>query len=312
MLSSSNNNNLPDSLYNNQETNDKNSPKEKIDTLLKQVDDPSLYNLMKSEFKRLLVDQQRLITMLQQRSKLMENDNKQLRTTLSDNQKRYEKAVREMQFFKNKYDTLIESVKPYYPTLSDSMRAQEIESDNESTIQQENYLSHSPWTSPDDAQSVASRGRKNSTTGASIFSAYSSSTEATSIYSHRPYEDKKASRHCSRNPSIAYSVGAPSVVSGSHSSVRSSTLSVLPSIIQQRKTDPLMFGGSDPLWDTISKSRGRDVTVEKIIRYRNFFSRRKVVLYKEKCCNYFVKKKKKKKKTLRHFLFINSFRSLII
>jgi hypothetical protein len=39
------------------------------------------------------------------------------------------------------------------------------------------------------------------------------------------------------------------------------------SIILQRKTDPLTFGGSDALWDTISKSQGSDVTVEKIIRY---------------------------------------------
>ncbi|KAI9260564.1 ankyrin repeat-containing domain protein [Phascolomyces articulosus] len=43
------------------------------------------------------------------------------------------------------------------------------------------------------------------------------------------------------------------------------------SMIQQRRVDPLMFGGSDGLWDTIAKSKGSDVTVEKIIS--NFLRR---------------------------------------
>ncbi|ORZ11107.1 ankyrin repeat-containing domain protein [Absidia repens] len=43
------------------------------------------------------------------------------------------------------------------------------------------------------------------------------------------------------------------------------------SLIQQRRVDPLIFGGSDGLWDTISKSKGSDVTVEKIIS--NFLRR---------------------------------------
>jgi hypothetical protein len=38
------------------------------------------------------------------------------------------------------------------------------------------------------------------------------------------------------------------------------------SLIQQRRVDPLIFGGSDGLWDTISKSKGSDVMVEKMIR----------------------------------------------
>ncbi|KAI7878809.1 ankyrin [Lichtheimia hyalospora FSU 10163] len=36
-------------------------------------------------------------------------------------------------------------------------------------------------------------------------------------------------------------------------------------VIQQRRVDPLIFGGSDALWDTIAKSKGSDATVEKII-----------------------------------------------
>lgn len=42
-------------------------------------------------------------------------------------------------------------------------------------------------------------------------------------------------------------------------------------MILQRRVDPLMFGGSDALWDTIAKSQGSDLTVEKIIT--NFLRR---------------------------------------
>ncbi|KAG1239462.1 hypothetical protein G6F68_018613 [Rhizopus microsporus] len=56
------------------------------------------------------------------------------------------------------------------------------------------------------------------------------------------------------------------------SSQRSSVYQTGNSIIQQRKLDPLGFGGSDALWDTIAKSQGSsDVTVEKIIS--NFLRR---------------------------------------
>ncbi|KAI7903012.1 ankyrin repeat-containing domain protein [Cokeromyces recurvatus] len=42
-------------------------------------------------------------------------------------------------------------------------------------------------------------------------------------------------------------------------------------MIQQSKSDPLIFGGSDALWDTIAKNQGSDTTVEKIIS--NFLRR---------------------------------------
>ncbi|KAG1206030.1 hypothetical protein G6F35_011333 [Rhizopus arrhizus] len=63
-----------------------------------------------------------------------------------------------------------------------------------------------------------------------------------------------------------------SVYSAKMSSQRSSVYQTGNSIIQQRKLDPLGFGGSDALWDTIAKSQGSsDVTVEKIIS--NFLRR---------------------------------------
>ncbi|KAI9299936.1 ankyrin repeat-containing domain protein [Cunninghamella echinulata] len=43
------------------------------------------------------------------------------------------------------------------------------------------------------------------------------------------------------------------------------------SLVQQRRVDPLIFGGADGLWETIAKSKGSDVTVEKIIS--NFLRR---------------------------------------
>ncbi|ORE08817.1 ankyrin [Rhizopus microsporus var. microsporus] len=44
-----------------------------------------------------------------------------------------------------------------------------------------------------------------------------------------------------------------------------------PPIIQQRKVDPIAFGGSDALWDTIAKSKSVDATLEKMIS--NFLRR---------------------------------------
>jgi hypothetical protein len=39
------------------------------------------------------------------------------------------------------------------------------------------------------------------------------------------------------------------------------------SVIQQRKVDPIAFGGSDALWETIANSKTADSTIEKMIRY---------------------------------------------
>ncbi|KAI8047810.1 uncharacterized protein B0P05DRAFT_345814 [Gilbertella persicaria] len=193
--------------------------------LIRQVDDDSLQTMLQQEYQQLIIEQQHLVTMLSQRARMFETENTELREIIHESQRRYEKAVREMQFFKKKHDRLVES---YYQ--------------DERTSQ---------WTEE------GQRTRQSSTTSGSIYSSLSSST-------NESHEKKSTfSRHS------IYSTpgsGASSVITPVRSSMSSSTYAG-SSMIQQRRIDPLTFGGSDALWDTISKSEGADVTVEKIIRY---------------------------------------------
>lgn len=297
-----------------EEYNNTINARERLEILLRQVDNNDLSILMQSEFKTMLVDHQRLATMLEQRADQLENENEELKMIISDSQRRYEKAVREMQFFKKKYDTIKLQQQqlecPATPTTSvsnhTSSRQQHLQnfvnitpssspqpSNENASMYGKSAPSQNYWpTSPNTVSSFGSevtspttpRRRQNSNAAASLFSSYSSGTEATSIYSGHRYEDSKklASIHqqqgyqFARNPSMASSYSSPSAtpsISGA-SSVMSVPATPRPSvnnghsIILQRKTDPLNFGGSDALWDTISKSQGSDVTVEKIIRYK--------------------------------------------
>lgn len=298
------------------------SAKDRLESLLRQVDDENLSLMLQSEYKNMMVDQQRLATMLEQRAELLENENEELKCIIQDSQKKYEKAVREMQFFKKKYESIKQqgsSAIQNFVNLTPSSSPQPavLKSSNESVYSHhsssrgDNYVwPTSPTTSI--APSMLSvehqhhtmstpltsrRARTNSNAAASIYSVMSGSTESSSLYR---YDEKSLSRqpqqqqqqnnyHFQRNPSMASSWSspstAPSMISGA-----SSIMSVPPpspvtpmtpvrsytstsqghtgnSMIQQRRTDPLTFGGSDALWDTISKSSGSDVTVEKIIRY---------------------------------------------
>lgn len=296
--------------------------RDRLEILLRQVDNNDLSILMQSEFKTMLVDHQRLANMLEQRVDQLENENDELKMIIADSQRRYEKAVREMQFFKKKYDTIKLQQQPFecpatptasvsnhtssnrqqhlqnFVSITPSSSPQPSSSTNESasiygkSAPSQNYWPSSPTTVSSFATEVTSpiattRRRQNSNTSASIFSSYSSGTEATSIYSSHRYDDnskKLATIHqqpqnyqFARNPSMASSYSSPSAapsISGASSVMSGPTSSSRPSghsIILQRKTDPLTFGGSDALWDTISKSQGSDVTVEKIIS--NFLRR---------------------------------------
>lgn len=270
--------------------------KDRLEHLLRQVDNKKLSAMMQNEFKAMLVDQQRLVTMLEQRSELLENENDELKVIINDNQRRYEKSVREMQFFKKKYDIL----KLKQTDYQDRHPSSSVSESTSNSVYNSQYWPTSPTVASSIISEVPStRPRNNSNTGTSIYSSFSSGTDATSIYSnhHRnTYDDKKLAamnhhlhqnnNHSSssyqfvRNPSIVSSYStpsmAPSMISGA-SSIMSVPLPMSParsnisttgsSMIQQRRTDPLTFGGSDALWDTISKGQGSDVTVEKIIRY---------------------------------------------
>lgn len=248
---------FPSKAYISQDNNSHKNATDRMRLLINKIDDEKLYNMIQIEFEHMLIDQQRLVKMLQQQSDLLQSENDEMKVIITDIQRRYEKAVREMQFFKKKYDRLVQS---------------NTDCGNNQT---ENYSIS--------MLEVASRGRNNSNTGnGSIYSSFSSSTESTSMsYSHK-YDNptkKTFSYTVSRNPSMASSYSTPSTVPSSifsanthvtsASSVISSSstnASKAQSIIQQRKLDPLTFGGSDALWDTISKSQGNDATVEKIIR----------------------------------------------
>lgn len=80
------------------------NPRDCIIDLFEQLEDSKLRQVLKIEFKRLLNDHDRLVNILQQRSEMLENDNDSLKATIDAMQQRYEKAVREMQFFRKKYE----------------------------------------------------------------------------------------------------------------------------------------------------------------------------------------------------------------
>ncbi|RCH88673.1 hypothetical protein CU098_010058, partial [Rhizopus stolonifer] len=140
------------------------TPREAIHHLLQRITDPELKKAIHSELIRLVSDHDRMVNILQQRTDILEQECAQLQSIEENYQRRYEKAVREMQFFKKKYDKATER-------------------------------------------------------------------------QPRPQSEKITQ---SRKASL--SIESPVKAAGLH-----------PSIIQQRKVDPIAFGGSDALWETIAK-----------------------------------------------------------
>ncbi|KAI8069396.1 ankyrin repeat-containing domain protein [Gongronella butleri] len=82
------------------------NPRDCLLELLEQLDDVNLRQVLKIELKRTLGDHDRLVNMLQQRVDMLEQDNESLKQHAHQMQQRYDKAVREMQFFRKKYDNL--------------------------------------------------------------------------------------------------------------------------------------------------------------------------------------------------------------
>lgn len=345
------------------------SPKEMLNDLLHQVEETELRHAMRVEMKRLLTDHERLVSMLQQRSELLENENNELRLASQEHQRRYEKAVREMQFFKRKYElhrqqeeqqrprrslsidsrTSSEQQQqqsqatctaggtfPLTPTSPQPIPEEQDPSSSSKTISI-TAISSPPYDAaeltrmakspiPPESSFALHRGavvypqsqvhipdpvrpvprlRQNSTT-ASVHSTQSSSTEGagtvisqgakSTVSSVSSVPSSSSSSVSSSSTSSAagdkarkkqswqqqqqqYPVNLPAPSTTSISSntvhsvpmtpVRSSTATngyTGASLIQQRRVDPLIFGGSDGLWDTIAKSKGSDATVEKIIR----------------------------------------------
>lgn len=336
------------------------SPKEMINDLLQQVEQTELRHAMRVEIKRLLTDHERLVSMLQQRSELLEHENDELRHASQEHQRRYEKAVREMQFFKRKYEHHRQQEEEQRPKRSLSIDSRT------SSEQQQQQPPHagvavfpltptSPQPIPEEPKEPSSstipappttkptsitdcfsppydgaeltrmakspiplpasfvsrmkapprnaivveypqihqpppyyRLRQNST-AASVHSTQSSSTEGANTIASQgtkstvstvssvpssESESSSAEGDKARKKQSWQELHPPTATNTVHSvpmtPVRSSTATngyTGASLIQQRRVDPLIFGGSDGLWDTIAKSKGSDATVEKIIRY---------------------------------------------
>lgn len=383
------------------------TPRECLIELIQQVDQDNLRQVLNIEMNRLMTDHERLVTMLQQRTLVLEQENESLRASGEEYQRRYEKAVREMQFFKKKYDRAMSSgatetrrrslsvdselipsslisgssdeqnqhiamapaasspatypLTPTSPqpssTLASSIRESTYSLDSQGKPRSQGIGMHSgspsissiassqqqlqphqaipvnygptpsassasywnntplpsvpsvtstsstatisassslPPPAPPPVSSVSTdmprtRGHRHAGTN----SVYSVSTESSYTPSLHTLSENGASKHGStsswqylrHNPSMhsSYSTPSSSLSSASHPSqtshsaysvpmtpVRSSTSTngyTGSNLIQQRRVDPLLFGGSDGLWDTIAKSKGSDATVEKIIRY---------------------------------------------
>lgn len=426
------NNKTNDNILSNKIKEDSSKSAEEILlTMVESLDREELKQAMKSEIKRILINHDQLINMLQTRTDALEQQNTDYKSLISEHQKKYEKAVREMKFFRKKYEIAMEMNKQYvnsiiathqqrprshsiesnstndsnyiishhhqqqqqknstfqmfpvtptspqplltldqntfgsfelntdYPRVNNNnktnaltSRSSSTSTNNSSTLPQwnlniaqlpENPVSNPPDTSLPPIPTNNNNQRRLSTTTAST-SNHSLSTlglddinennnnNGTINSKEKPNKKKQAwqmiqqalspanslplrqslsngtypppttttttiapsamnsnmnsalsalpmSTSMSTAPSNNTTISnAPSTISSttnnslhsvSMTPVRSSTTTsgyAGSSLIQQRKVDPLIFGGSDGLWDTISKSQGSDVTVEKTIR----------------------------------------------
>ncbi|KAI9478511.1 MAG: ankyrin repeat-containing domain protein [Benjaminiella poitrasii] len=188
----------------------------------------------------------RLVTMLEQHSQRLESENRELKLIIAETQRKYEKAVREMQFYKKRCEQLTTANGEHKTLLTPS-----------SSPSLDYQWPASPTSIASDASSTRRRTNSNTTATGSIFSGFSShsssssyittttsTTNSDSIASRSAYYDLEHKKH---------------------------PVSLRSNMIQQRKTDPLTFGGSDALWDTIAKNQSTDTSVEKIIT--NFLRR---------------------------------------
>ncbi|KAG1145809.1 hypothetical protein G6F37_004988 [Rhizopus arrhizus] len=201
--------------------------KENITTLVDRIDDEELKKAIQQAFNRLVSDHDHIVHTLQQDFASLEEVH----------QRRYEKAVREMQFFKRKYDKIVLEL---------------------STKQTDYDLPPLPPVpnSPCSAEMMKSRHLSRSS---------SSSTSSSSSF---VFELPPVPPRIRQNSTVCLSEVTVEKV---RKSSWSTTTSSQSSIIQQRKVDPIMFGGSDALWHTIANSKPIDPTLEKMIS--NFLRR---------------------------------------
>ncbi|KAL9551230.1 hypothetical protein MBANPS3_004361 [Mucor bainieri] len=331
------------------------NPKDNLMNLTQRVSNEELKQAIRVEIKRLVSDYDRLISVLQQRSEILEQEYENLQLTEDSYQRRYEKAVREMQFFKKKYDKAAELNKQYASINGTRPRSPSMDSSS-SSLHNSNNPAYSNSMSPPPSSTSGSEGamyhtmpppplpnsplpmeNKNSrhlsrsssssTTSSNnsgtplYWTAYTSelspappvprlrqnsSAAPASIHSASTDGDSSSSKYMSsrkgswqhmQQPSISSSnasqapananiLSTPTTPSSATSATgsngpqpgitRSTTNAsqagyVNNSVVQQRKVDPIAFGGSDALWETIAKSKTADSTIEKMIS--NFLRR---------------------------------------
>lgn len=308
------------------------NPKDNLVNLTQRVSNEDLKQAIRVEIKRLVSDYDRLISVLQQRSEILEQEYENLQLTEDSYQRRYEKAVREMQFFKKKYDKAAELNKQYAAINGTRPRSPSMESSSSSLLNNNSNISPPPSsisgsegamyhtmpppplpTSPLPMENKnsrhLSRSSSSSTTssnnsGTPYWTAYTSelspappvprlrqnsNAASASIHSASTDGDSNNNKHISSRkgswqhmqPSISSPVSGPAPVTTNSSNsipiapqpgvTRSTTNAshagyVNSSVVQQRKVDPIAFGGSDALWETIAKSKTADSTIEKMIR----------------------------------------------
>jgi hypothetical protein len=318
------------------------NPKDNLMNLTQRVSNEDLKQAIRVEIKRLVSDHDRLISVLQQRSEILEQEYENLLLTEDSYQRRYEKAVREMQFFKKKYDKAAELNKQYATINGTRPRSPSMESSSSSLLNNnsnnnnnnnnsnispppssisgsEGAMYHtmpppplptSPLSMENKNSRHLSRSSSSSTTssnnsGTPYWTTYTSelspappvprlrqnsNAASASIHSTSTDGDSNNSKYMSsrkgswqhmQQPSVSLSVSGPVPVDTNSSNI--ATIAPQPgvtrsttnashagyannSVVQQRKVDPIAFGGSDALWETIAKSKTADSTIEKMIR----------------------------------------------
>ncbi|KAI9260157.1 ankyrin repeat-containing domain protein [Sporodiniella umbellata] len=223
-----------------------NSPqplRESLNLLLQRITDVELKEAIHRDMTRVFTDHDRTVSLLQERTEILEQECVQLQTVEENFQRRYEKAVREMQFFKKKHDEVSERLnQPRSPSFDSTHSSL----DRESTAP----VYHLP--APPMSHSETVKGRHLS---------QSSSSSTSSSATHWSYDFpppplprvvQAESEKGVRKPS--FSGDLPIKANGLHTS-----------ILQQRKVDPIAFGGSDALWDSMAKAKPTDRTLIKLI-----------------------------------------------
>lgn len=288
------------------------TPKENLFSLTQRISNEDLKIAIQMELKKLVSEYDQFISVLQQRSDVLEQEYENLQMVEETSQRRYEKAVREMQFFKKKYDKMLELNKQQNYDVHSRPRSPSVDSNNIPTSPPpsvsgseasnplyNNHYHFPPHTLPPPPPIPA--GSSNIEKSRHLSRSSSSSTTSSnaslpfnqSMYENIPLPRHRQNSNVTTSANSVHSNGANSVHSNSSENGKYSVLQgrkgswqqtdvpsphisrsttnasqanghMNSSVIQQRKVDPLAFGGSDSFWETISKSS--DQNIEKMIR----------------------------------------------